>query len=123
MDYTAGVDKKRLEEALTVIVEQLNLLASKPVTADELDRAKDNFHGRLSLMLEDSHSIARWLANDQLELRAIEQPEELLAKIKLVTAQDIQALAKKLFQADNRKLALVGDISEAQKKKLLKIIQ
>lgn len=119
----AGVDRQKLPEALSVIVEQIERLKTEPVADLELKRAKQNIKGRLSLMLEDSHSIARYLAYDELESGKIMQPEEYIKRIEKVTASDIINLAKTHLTAESRKLALVGPIEQKEKTALAKLVK
>lgn len=118
----AGVDPQKLPEALKVIVEQIERLKTEPVTELELQRAKQNIKGRLSLQLEDSHSIARYLANDELELGKIIQPEEYIERIEKVTQSDIMEIAKTLLVPANRKLAVVGPLEAAKEEELAKLV-
>ncbi len=120
---SAGVDPKKLEQAVTVIIEQINKLKTEPVTEVELKRAKQNIKGRMSLQLEDSHSIARYLANDELETGKVEQPEEFIARIEKVTSADIMNIANELLVPEKRKLAVVGPLKPEQEEKLAELIK
>ncbi len=121
-EANAGVDPKKLDEALSVIVQEINNLKTEPVSAAELKRAKQNITGRMSLRLEDSHSIARYLANDLLELGAIEQPEAYLKKVDAVNEQAILDLANQLFKPEMRRLAVVGPLEAKDQDRLKQII-
>lgn len=122
-DCNAGVDPKKLPEALQVIIEQIQRLKSEPVTEIELMRAKQNIRGRLSLQLEDSHSIARYIANDELEFKRVIQPEEYLEKIEKVTEAAIMEVANQFFKVETRRLAVVGPLKEEQGDTLTAILQ
>ncbi len=115
---TAGIDPTKLDEALEVILNQINRLKTEPVEEAELYRTKQNLKGRLSLRLEDSDSIARYLAYDEVELGKIIQPEEYIAKVEKVTASDIMEVANELFKPEQRKLALVGPLGPEEETRL-----
>jgi predicted Zn-dependent peptidase len=119
---TAGIDPKKLTEALLVIMAELNRLKNEPVTELELNRAKQNIKGRLSLRLEDSHSIARFLANQELEQGHFIQPEEYIAKIEKVSQSAIMEVANQFFIPEKRTLALVGPLEEKMEDELREII-
>lgn len=121
-DCSAGVDPKKLPEALAAMVNEINQLAIEPVSDIELKRAKQNIKGRLSLRLEDSHSIARYLAYEELEMGAIRQPEEYLEQIEKVTQSDIMKVANRYLGPDRRKLAIVGPLKADQQAKLTKLV-
>lgn len=120
---SAGVDPQKLPEALETIIREINRLKTEPVSELELNRAKQNIRGRMSLRLEDSHSIARYIAMDELELGKVEQPEEYIAKVEKVTQSDIMEIAQAVLQPDNRKLAVVGPLEQELVETLTKIIQ
>lgn len=118
----AGVDPKKLPEALAVIIDEINKLKTEPVSPIELERAKQNIKGRLSLQLEDSHSIARYLANDELELGQILSPEDYIKRIEKVSQADIMELAKALLGSEKRRLAIVGPLDTKEEQELAKLI-
>jgi predicted Zn-dependent peptidase len=121
-DCTAGVALDKLDEALTTIIDEIDKMKNEPVSDLELERAKRNIKGRMSLRLEDSHSIAYYLAYDALELGKIEQPEEYIAKVEKVTQSDIMRIAKQYLVKEKRKLALVGPLKKEDEERLVKLI-
>jgi predicted Zn-dependent peptidase len=118
----AGVDAKKLDQAVETILEQIKRLQSEEVADIELERAKQNIKGRLSLRLEDSQSIARYLATDILEYGKIEQPEDYISKVEKVTKSDIMEIAQEIFKPEHRKLAMVGPIETEQQERLEQLL-
>lgn len=112
---SAGVDNNRIEEALEVILKEVEKLKNEPVGGEELKRAKENLKGHLYLNLEDSLSVASYLAEQELFWDKIQDPDEIAAEYDKVTVEDIQELAKELFIAKNLNLALVGPFKEKEK--------
>lgn len=112
---SAGVDPTRVKEAIKVIREEFAALAdqTKPVSADELSRAKEYISGMTVLSLEDSESVAQYFGTKLLLMNKIEGPEEVLKKIQAVTMEEVHALAKKLF-TDKPRLALIGPFSNKE---------
>lgn len=104
----AGLDKQRLAEALTVIMAELKKIKTTPVAAAELARAKENIRGRMILNLEDSDAVASWYGRQALFYPRIETPEQALKKVAAVTAADLTALARRLFQPRRMRLAVIG---------------
>lgn len=121
-ECAAGVALDKLDEALTTIINEIDKLKSTPVTEVELKRAKQNLKGRLSLNLEDSHSIARYLAYDELAFGKIEQPEQYIEQVEKVTQSDIIRVAKTYLIKEKRKLALVGPIEVSEQNRLTELI-
>ncbi|OGJ15593.1 MAG: hypothetical protein A2632_00150 [Candidatus Pacebacteria bacterium RIFCSPHIGHO2_01_FULL_46_16] len=107
---SAGVDPTRIEEALTVILKEFRALASheKPVTQEELTRAKEHLLGTMTLSLEDSQTVAQFYGMRQLLLNEIETPQQVQDKIQSVTLADVTRLAQSLYQPGEQRLAVIG---------------
>ena len=122
LNCSAGVDPKKLPEAVTVMLQEVNRFKTEPVSDIELVRAKQNIRGRMSLQLEDSHSIARYIATEELEQGEVIQPEAYIEKIEKVTKDDIMRVANEIFDPKNRKLAVVGPFTKTQEKEFEKLL-
>ncbi len=124
MVSTAGLDPKRLEEGISVIVEEYSKFAKGKanITKEELSKAKEYLKGHFVLELEDSRSVAALHAQAELLEKEIETPDEVIAKIDKVTLEEIEGLAKKYFKESTLNLAIIGNFSDRQKfEKLLKL--
>lgn len=118
---TAGVDAKRVEEAVKVIVNEYHELAAHPekITAEELKKAKEFTKGHFVLELEDSRSVAGYYATQELLEEKIDTPEENLLKIDGVTKKDIDEVAS-MYLKHPLNLAIIGKFADGQEfKKLL----
>ena len=104
----SGLDKNRLEKAITVIREELERVANEGVTEEELQRAKDYLVGKLSLSLEDTSSLANWYAEQETMTNKVLTPEEKFALVRAVTKEQVQAVAKHLFDFNKATLAIIG---------------
>jgi len=58
--------------------------------------------------LEDSRAVAGWIGSQEAVFGEILTPEEVMARIDAVTAEQIQELATELFRPDVLNLAIVG---------------
>src|SRR5258708_30689359 len=66
----AGVDIKRIDEAVTTILGELRTIAADPVPADELEKAKSFAKGRFVLQLENPQGLILFgLRREVLERR------------------------------------------------------
>lgn len=110
----AGVDPHRVEEALTATIREFLNIAdgTLPVTAEELQKAKDYVAGKMSLSFEDSESVAQYYGMKQLLSNVIEEPEQVLEKVKAVTLEDVQHLAAELIREGEMRLAIIGPFKE-----------
>src|ERR671936_2049439 len=111
----AGVDINRIDEAVTTIVEQFRRIGSEPVPEDELQKAKSFAKGRFVLQLESPQGLVMYgLRRETLEGRTTE-PEEVLAALDAVTAEDVQRVAQDVIAAHDLKLALIGPFDDAER--------
>jgi predicted Zn-dependent peptidase len=116
----AGVDVKRVDEAVETIVSELRKVVEEPVPADELAKAKAYAKGRFVLSLESPQGMNRFgLLREVLE-NAHPDPSEVLAGVDAVTAEDVQRVAGNLIADDRLRLALIGPFDDdARFEKLL----
>ncbi len=118
----AGLTKAKLDEGISVILEELGKVVKKGVTAEELTRAKEYIKGKTVLGLEESSALAEFFAKQELLQKKIQTPEERLAKIDAVTLSDVQAVAKQVFRTSALSAALIGPFKDkARFMKLLKV--
>ncbi|MBW7943878.1 insulinase family protein [Patescibacteria group bacterium] len=114
---SAGVDPKRVEEAVTVTLEEFFALGdgSKPVTESELQRAKDYITGKFVLDLEDSESVAQYFGMKQLLQGEVETPDQLLKRYMAVSLDEINHLAQEILLPDHLRFAVIGPFEDKSK--------
>lgn len=117
----SGLDKKRIDLALKLILKEIEKIKNKPVDAKELTKAKENLKGRIILSLENSSVVAEWYANQELLIGKTQSPEQKIRDIMKVTATDVQTCAQKIFQNKNMNLAIIGPYKD--KNKFLNILK
>jgi predicted Zn-dependent peptidase len=110
----AGVDKEKLNQALGVIIEELNKVKKSGVSLKELSQAKDFLIRKSKLALEDSMVAVSWYGDQALFLKKIETPEEKYKKIKKVTISQIKKIAQRIFDKNQITLAMVGQTQPAE---------
>jgi predicted Zn-dependent peptidase len=111
----AGVDINRIDEAIETIARELRKIAAEPVPAEELEKAKNVSKGRFVLQTESPHGMIMFgLRREVLEGRAAE-PEEVLAEIDKVTADDVQRVAQDVIGRNGLNLALIGPFDDAER--------
>ena len=120
----AGIDPKRVKEAISVIMQEYKKIATgkAPVTAQELKKSKEYLKGHLVLGLENSRSVAYFYASQELLEKKIDNPDEIMRKIDAVTIQQVQKVAKKYFTQKGLNFAAIGNFEDGQKfESLLKL--
>jgi predicted Zn-dependent peptidase len=111
----AGVDVKRVDQAVTTIVDELRKIAAETVPSDELEKGRAFSKGRFVLQLESPQGMNIYgLRREVLENRAPD-PAEVLAGLDAVTAEDVQRVARDLFSDDALRLALIGPFDDAER--------
>ncbi|MEY2664819.1 MAG: hypothetical protein RIT04_627 [Candidatus Parcubacteria bacterium] len=110
---SAGVDNKRVEEVIGVIMGELRRLTTELVPSAELQKAKDFMLGTTVLGLETSDSQAEFFGMQEILRGKIRSFDEISAEILAVTAEDLQNVAKLIFTDAGLNLALVGRYQNA----------
>jgi predicted Zn-dependent peptidase len=108
----AGVDLTRIDDAISVIVEQFQRMADEKVPAKELEKARSLAKGRFVLHTESPQSLLMFgLRREVLEGKAVE-PRRILAELDKVTAKDIQRVAQDLIDRKALHLAVIGPFDD-----------
>jgi predicted Zn-dependent peptidase len=111
----AGVDLNRADEAVGVIAGEFRKLAEERVPDDELEKARALAKGRFILQTESPNGLILFgLRREVLEGAAIE-PEELLAGLDAVTADDVQRVAQDVIGSNAMRLAVIGPFDDDEK--------
>jgi predicted Zn-dependent peptidase len=117
----AGVQVDKTQEAISVILEEIEKIKSMPVGDKELAKAKAYIKGRTTLALEDNQARLDWFIEQEAFHNKIQQPAELFADIDKVTPRAVQKMAQYLFRPAKMNLAVIGPYkSDKSFKKLLK---
>ncbi len=117
----AGVDSRRVDDAIMAILNQLSQLKDN-VTDSELTRAKELAKGRLLLSLENSQSVANWLGAQEMLTGRILSIDEVMRFVEAVTTEDVKRVARQLLVGDKLNLAIVGPARDEEHLfKLLKL--
>jgi predicted Zn-dependent peptidase len=109
----AGVDINRIDEAVTTIASELKNIAAEPVPADELEKARSFTKGRFVLNLESPQGLILFGVRKEVTEGRAPDPEEVLADIDAVTAEDVQRVAHELITSDQLRLAVIGPFDDA----------
>jgi len=111
----AGVDINRIDDAVSTIAAELRAIAAEAVPQDELEKAKSFAKGRFVLQLETSQGLIMFgLRREVLESRTPD-PEEVLAELDKVTAEDVQRVAGDVIATRGPNLAVIGPFDDASR--------
>jgi predicted Zn-dependent peptidase len=110
----AGVDIERSGEAVETIAGEFRRIAEEPVPADELEKARALAKGRFVLRLENPQGMTMFgLTREVLEGAAVE-PDEIVAGLDAVSAEDVQRVAQDIIDSDAINVALIGPFEDAE---------
>jgi len=119
---SAGVDLKRIDEAIKVILEDFRKISGSLVEGKELKKAKEYIKGKMILSWEDSRVVALSYGLDELGEGRVRTNAEILKQIDKVTSADVLRLSKFLFTNSKLNLAVIGPFKEPERfRKLLKL--
>ncbi|MDO8662011.1 MAG: pitrilysin family protein [Candidatus Omnitrophota bacterium] len=112
----AGIDNKKVSEAIQLILKELKKTKDHLVTADEFRRAKEFYIGQLKLALEDTLEYMLWIGENTLMLGKTFSLDEIIAEVNRVDRADIREVARKVFIDDNINLSLIGPLAGKENK-------
>ncbi len=112
----AGIDNKKIFAAIALILKELEKVKNSLVTAPEFKRAKEFYTGQLKLALEDTLEHMLWIGETTALLDKTLSLGEIISEVKRVDREDIRAAARKIFNAANLNLSLIGPLKNAESK-------
>ncbi len=104
----AGIDNRRVPEAIGLILDELFKTRSELIKSDELKRAKEFYLGQLMLSLEDTMDNMLWVGESLVSLDKVSPVKEIISKVNAVSRIDIRKLANRLITKEGINLALIG---------------
>ncbi len=111
---SAGVDTKRVEEVLKVLLEECKKVITDPISDSELKKVKDYISGSFMLGLETSDARAEYVVINNILKGKIDSPEEEIRNIQNVTVEEVKEVAKKIFVDEGLNLAIIGPYKDKQ---------
>lgn len=103
-----GTREENVAEACNVIGEELQRIGSQPVSAAELDRAREHIKGRLVLSSESTATRMGRNARAVLFDLPIESLDEMIQRVEAVTIEDVEELGAELYRPERLSAAAIG---------------
>ena len=116
-----ALGRETQEDALRMIREELELFRKEGVTGEELSRTKEQLKTTLLMSLESTNTRMSSMARNEMVFGHAQAPEEAVAKLEAVTAEEVHALARELLDFENMSFSAVGNVSK--KEDYLKLFQ
>ncbi|MDD3284296.1 MAG: pitrilysin family protein [Patescibacteria group bacterium] len=118
---TAGLDKNKIESAISNIFLEIEKIKAKKVSQEELKRAKEFLKGKLVLKMEDSENVVDWHCERLLFYNKDMSVEDMISNFNKISSDDILKIANKIFKKSKINIAIIG--SEDIKHKISNIIK
>jgi predicted Zn-dependent peptidase len=104
---SGGFDTRRAVAALKLTAKEIRRVLAVKVGAGELKRAKDYLLGTFRLGLEGTSSQMTYIGESMQNYGRVVPPEETIAAIQAVTADDVRGVADDIFEPSRMTLSLV----------------
>jgi predicted Zn-dependent peptidase len=109
----AGTTPSRAQEVLSIVIAELEDVAEKGLTSDELDRAKSHMKGSLALSQEDTGGRMTRLGKSEIGHGEILSIDEIIERIDAVTAEDAREVAQTVLTRP-RAVTVIGPFREGE---------
>lgn len=118
--FRAGFQSKSrtVAFATSIIIEEMKRIMAEPVTTEELDNAKRGYIERLPRSFSTKAQVANILAYEEFTGRYATDPDywqKVVPRIRAVTREDVQRVAKKYLTLDKLVILVVGQKDEILK--------
>ncbi len=104
----AGTSAAKALKTVDLVLAEFAKLKQVPLGEEELTRAKDQVKGNILLGLESSSSRMANLARQEMYFHQFFSVEEIVARIDEVNAEQVQAMAQRLFDPARIAVTLLG---------------
>ena len=118
----AGLDNKKVDLALEVILKELSKLKDKLVSEAELDRAKEFILGQLAMSLEDTMEHMIFLGEEVTTVDKLYDFKYLKSQMLRVCSSNIREVARDIFNKNKINISLVGPVKDFDKERCLKSV-
>ncbi len=110
----AGTSLDTIDKVVRSVLGEFRKMRDEPIEAEELRRAKDHLKGATLLALEGSGARMSSLARYHMYFDRHFTPQELIAMLEAVTAEEVQQIAQELFHPDRIAASVVGNLNGFQ---------
>jgi zinc protease len=107
-----GTSPENMKLATEGLINEIRRIIEEPVTAEELQDAKDYLTGSFVFAFESSPQIARFLVHAEVYGLGFDYIEKYPEYIRAITIEDIARAAKMYLDSENYTLVVVGPVRE-----------
>lgn len=110
----AGIDNRKVNQALGLILQELEKTKEKLVSNDEFRRAKDFYLGQLALSLEDTLDHMLWIGESTASIGKVYSLQDTIQKVNQVKREDIRSAAGYIFKEKSLNAAMIGPLKDSE---------
>jgi predicted Zn-dependent peptidase len=114
MAVYSGTSTDHVRKVIGMVVDEFRSLCNDRVPDEELRRAKDHLKGSLALSLESTSSRMSNLARQELFFGRFFSVDDMVEQIELVTADEIQSIAREFFGGRQIGATVLGRVGGVQ---------
>ncbi|MEK7077418.1 MAG: pitrilysin family protein [Patescibacteria group bacterium] len=122
LTVSAGVDHAKLNKVIEASLQEFRRLKTELVTPAEIQKAKNHIIGTFFLSLDTSDGLGYFYAMQEIHGMPLRAPEQIARKIRAVTAEDVQVLARQLFRPNRLNFALIGPFRKRSFKNFFRVL-
>ncbi len=111
LSVNAGTSRETAGKVVRSIVTEFRQLKSELISADELQRAKDQLKGSLMLSLESSTARMSNLARQDMYFDRFFSMDEMIRKIEEVTSEQLKRIAGEFFRPEAIAVTILGNLN------------
>jgi predicted Zn-dependent peptidase len=108
----AGTRPSNAAQVIELMLENISLLKDQGISASELAKTKEQLKGSLLLGLEGSSSRMSRMGKMEITLNKYVTLDEVVAKIDMVSLEDLQKIIKNLFNSDSLCFTALGPVNK-----------
>ena len=106
----AGTTKENYLEVVEIIKEEFKTIREEGITAEELQKAKNQFMSMLTFGLENSKARMSRMASSYLVYKRVRSVDEIIAEIESITLDQIKDAARSIFDEKYYSYTVLGDL-------------
>jgi zinc protease len=114
LEVYAGTAPRNARACLRTVLREMARLAAEPPPPGELSDAVEKGLGYLALRLEDTEELSDWIGRGVLLEGRVRGFDELAARLRAVTAEDVLRVARAYLTDDRLCLAAIGPHRKAE---------
>jgi predicted Zn-dependent peptidase len=107
----AGTATGKARQVIDLVLAEFCELKANPISAEELQRAKDYLKGSLLLSLESSTSRMGNVARQEMYFGRYISQDEIARRVDTVTAEQVLAVAREFFHPDRLAITVLGPLN------------